>query len=77
MPTERQSLLDRLDKLRILETSFTTIYGARKTHYLLTDTPKRIRIADEQYQLSEQMILDLFKDIRHYIANSKPIEERK
>jgi len=50
-----------LDSIRILETTFSKLDGERKTHYLLTNTPKDEPVADEEYQLSRGEICSLFE----------------
>ena len=55
----------RLKALRVLETSFP-VYSPdgrvheRKTHYLLTYTPRSLPMAEEEYQLRISQIQDLF-----------------
>ena len=55
----------RLKALRVLETSFP-VYSPdgrvheRKTHYLLTYTPRSLLMAEEEYQLRLSQIQDLF-----------------
>lgn len=58
-----KKLMSLIKKLRILETSFTTIHEERKTHYLLTYTPESEPMADEKYQLTFRQIQELFDSI--------------
>ena len=76
MSANREKLLADLDRIRILETSFP-LHGERKTHYLLTYTPKDIRIADEQYQLTRTEIVDLLEGLYEYVKNSRPVEKKR
>lgn len=61
---KRIFLLVRLHALRVLETTFTTIRGERKTHYLLTTTPrKKSSVPDEEDQLGGARTRKLIDDI--------------
>lgn len=59
MPSPVLLLEQRLDALRILETTFQRPDG-RATHFLLTYTPKSIPVALEEYQLTLKQVLELF-----------------
>ena len=76
MSANREKLLADLDRIRILETSFPW-HGERKTHYLLTYTPKDIPIADEQYQLTCTEIVDLIEGLYEYVKNSRPVAKKR
>lgn len=76
MSANREKLLADLDRIRILETSFPW-HGERKTHYLLTYTPKNIPMADEQYQLTCTEIVDLIEGLYKYVKNSRPVAKKR
>ena len=76
MNANREKLLADLDRIRILETSFPW-HGERKTHYLLTYTPKNIPRADEQYQLTCTEIVDLIEGLYAYVKNSRPVAKKR
>ena len=77
MRANKNQLLENLRRLRILQTSFTTFAGERKTHYLLTYTPEDIPIADENYQLSRSELVELIEGLDNYLSNSKPLKKTK
>ena len=73
----KKKLLEQLDKVRLLETSFPAyspdgVVRERKCHLLLTYTPKNYPIAEERFALTARQAMRLFNDIYEYIANSAP-----
>lgn len=52
------SLIKDLEKIRVLENNFTHVSGERKTHFLLTTTPKG-EFPDERYQMGGNEIVSL------------------
>jgi len=55
---EVRSLIEDLEKIRVLENNFTHISGDRKTHFLLTTTPQG-EFPDERDQMSGTEIVTL------------------
>ena len=65
MPSPIRLLKQRLDALRVLETSFPRVAPngeivGRATHILLTYTPRKIQMARECDQLTIDQIQELF-----------------
>ena len=71
----KKKLIEQLDRIRVLETSFPVysldgVVRERKTHLLLTYTPKEIPMAQEEYALNTDQMKELFSNIYDYILNS-------
>lgn len=60
------------DRIRPLETSSHDFGGHPKTHLLLTYTPKKVPIAKEEYQLSDQQIQEFFGALYDLLDALKP-----
>jgi hypothetical protein len=71
----KKKIIEQLDRIRVLETSFPVfsldgVVMGRKTHVLLTYTPKEVPIAQEKHALNADQIRELFSNIYDYILNS-------
>lgn len=71
----KKKLIEQLDRIRVLETSFPVysfdgVVREKKTHLLLTYTPKEIRMAQEEYALDTYQMQELFSNIYDYVLNS-------
>ena len=80
MRITKNRLLRDLNAIRILETNFPVfssdgIPHERKTHYLLTNTPKERAFPQEEDQICGSVIYDLLADLRWYLKHSKPIKK--
>lgn len=61
--SQAEVVRNMVKRLRGLETTFTDSWGLRKTHFLLTYTPKEMPVAMEKYALGVRETAELLTEI--------------
>lgn len=65
--SQAEVVRNMVKRLRGLETTFPDSRGQRKTHFLLTYTPKEVPVAREEYALGARQAVELFTEINELL----------